>query len=1335
MPQKFTKVLGIIALTGLGLASEAQTINWSPAGPIYTAGRARNMIVDKNDPTNNTMYVGSASSGIFKTTDAGSNWAPINDQASVRNISYLAQAKDGTIYVATGEGFLHWGQKAKAEPGTGLYKLTGASLDVLTPVVSSSVVGTVINRIACDPSNAQHIAIATNKGIMVSTDGSSFNLAPGIPTSSLISGMDVKFDGNGILYCSAGSELAYLQYNTVASKVYRSTDNTLTSFAEKTPTASVLTDANYGRIELAIAPTDNNVIYASCANKSTTNPTTTIFGSEASATLKAIFVSYDGGSNWGLVVQGSSQIDPLSNGGTLASGDYSHVLLVSPSDKNVLFVGGYFCFVYFRTGGTNSAPLGDWLQLGSPYAVNTPYYLHENIHDIKIVPASPNNRFYFITDAGIYRSSSISSANQTVPPSFQPFYKGLSTGQFNSVSIERFPITGIVGTAPGSSVTPYIGFVGGTGGNGFTYYSGTSSLVTQESRYLNGEVYNSEYSKILPDAAFLTTGSGNLYRTANAKNTSPAALKVNSYTGILSKIAPSSNDFLNPGFSSGTPFRLWENYGQRKIPADSIAFYNDSLRFFASMPNVATLTTQTTFTFAAPRPNRFALIDSIVIRTGTVVLPIPTGGIPPAFSGSDLKDITLKLNNNYVVNNSVTVITGSNISSTGLISTSTNPTVTLDASSLEDAVSVTFIAPPFATKTVNTLPNVPNPADFYRVYATIFYKYKAGDSVSVLDNNISTKSTKYSAVLANPLSWAYGSRPAYNITVNNNPAIPNATFVLNPGNVSQAGNTFTVQPLGPTSYTVMQYGTYTLTAPAVNYTITAPTDTAVPSPTYVLMPGNVTQTTPDFTVAPTTLTNYTITETVSGTPTYSTVGTTTYALYPDSTMQSSPVFVVSPTVNTTYTAAGISSNTLAAANTSTTYVTTVAKTTTTVGSPEVPQPKNNGLVKIPMHLSARLALVLNNSGNTGLQNAVVVAKNPLSLNDPLNLVRVSQSGCLTDDANGIPTTNTISIPGKPVLLEWSKRGTEIYYATNDNKLYRVSHITTLMDQSASNYSGKFFTDIFKYNNVAPHGVNSSSINPLSPYRTTLIGDFGSNQISSISVSSDDQKLLVTFGATSTGTAMVYNTADPRTSNISNIGWVNKTNNFPNNLITYCSLIEKDNTKQVFVGTNNGIYYTQDITSANWVNVNSLADAGSLLPNVQVFDLEQQTIDAWDCYNSGQIYVATNGRGIWVTGKFFAPYTVSVEELTADKTVNDLRVYPNPANGKVNVVFNGVDGEKAVINVIDLSGRLVQTENLGTLRPDEINYSFDVSSLNAGIYIVNISATSGVKRTVKLIVTK
>ncbi len=1404
--------LFVISLHSAGIAQSTDW-TWSPAGPIYTAGRARNMIVDRLDASGKTLYVGSASSGIFKSVDGGARWFPIDDQGSVKNISYLAQAADGSIYAGTGEGFLRFGQKAKAKPGTGLYKLVGNSLQL---VESSATLGTVITRVACHPSQP-HMAVATNKGIFISINGGAFIPAQNVSTGSLVIGMDVKFSNSGILYCAVGNETGanYGGANTtnVSGKLYKSTDVSLSNFADITPFSPMLPDVNYGRMEIALAASNNDVMYVSCANKNTSVPTQL---NPDSPTLKGLFVTYNASSanpSWGLVQQFSSQLDPSYNGSTIASGDYAQALLVNPTNPDQLLMGSYSFYIYTRTGGSNTYPIGAWKRWGQNQATQVQNYLHENIHDTHIVPGNPT-RYYFVTDAGIFKSIDLSTATDYNPPTFQPFYRGLTTGQFNSVSIERFPLADSTHeTKAGTKIKPYSGFIGGTAGNGLNYYSGKDTVVSEELNYLATEVYNAEYSKILNGAALLSTGSGNIYRTGNVRTNAPSLVSINSYSNSLSKVTPKEKPMNNEGFSSGTAFRLWENYGQKSVTPDSVIFYNDSARFSAAAMTFTDLATKKEFTFSIGRPNnnRAALIDSIVIRSATVIPSNVTVSINVPFVTA--QSISMVLPQNYSVSpgNTLTVMTGTNLTVNGPVSGLIQPSVTLNAVTLKDEISVNFANPPFAGKT-QTSATIDN-AQYYTVFATVFYKYKAGDTVRYVDNSISTKSFTYQTVLNKAMRWDYfGALPVYTLTTPVDPAIPNPTFILNPGNVTQSSPVFTVQPMVKTNYAVTQTGSYlppltpvchtvsalpinvypvvavpSITANPLSYTVsavpnsgisnsvynisppgvgpststnpvftvapTSPTNytitqtgTGASSPaytysnsiggfTYVLNPGGITQTTNTFMVSPASLTNYTVSQLGSiaaqAPVTFSSIGTTTYVLNPGGITQTTPSFVVTPTITTTYTVQALSSNTLSAANTRTLYTFLSARTnfagigTTTT----VPFSPANPYAKMPTLVSAKLAFVLNNTDNTGSRYAVVVSKNPLALNSPMNVVRVSQSGCYSDDTLGNASTSTISIPGKPIVLEWSKSGTELYFATDSNKLYRVSHITDVRDLSSASYSGKFFSDVFAY--------GSGTLNSSSPYRTTLIGSFD-KPVTSISVSNDNKNLVVTFSPVNSGTTgiVLYNSNDARSSDVSNINWVDKTGALSNSVsATYCSLMEKDDNKKVFIGTDNGLYYTSDIVGGSWSNVNDNAGS-SKLPYVQVLDIEQQTLDGWDCYNSGQIYVATNGRGVWMNKAFFTPYAVGLDEEEANTvTASQLSIFPNPSNGQVTVVFNSVDQEKAEVRVMDISGRLVKEEDLGKLNSEETSHVMNVSDLNPGVYVVEIHSSAKVKRVSKLVVTK
>src|SRR5512141_1613884 len=74
------------------------------------------------DPS--TYYVGAASGGIYKTTDAGVHWQPIFDGQPVASIGSLAVAASdpNIVWAGTGEGKL----RSHISVGPGIYKSTDA---------------------------------------------------------------------------------------------------------------------------------------------------------------------------------------------------------------------------------------------------------------------------------------------------------------------------------------------------------------------------------------------------------------------------------------------------------------------------------------------------------------------------------------------------------------------------------------------------------------------------------------------------------------------------------------------------------------------------------------------------------------------------------------------------------------------------------------------------------------------------------------------------------------------------------------------------------------------------------------------------------------------------------------------------------------------------------------------------------------------------------------------------------------------------------------------------------------------------------------------------------
>jgi hypothetical protein len=184
--------------------------------------------------------------------------------------------------------------------------------------------------------------------------------------------------------------------------------------------------------------------------------------------------------------------------------------------------------------------------------------------------------------------------------------------------------------------------------------------------------------------------------------------------------------------------------------------------------------------------------------------------------------------------------------------------------------------------------------------------------------------------------------------------------------------------------------------------------------------------------------------------------------------------------------------------------------------------------------------------------------------------------------------------------------------------------------------------------------------------------------------------------------------------------------------TYCSLFEYTDNKRVLIGTENGIYATDDITASNpvWFSAKN-----NQLPNVQIFDIKQQKLPRWETYNSGIIYVATNGRGAWVNKNFLNETVIGVSEFEVKAKNTGLMLYPNPANNNVTLNFFATENESVMVNVMDLNGRIVKSEPSNKLNAGYVDYTIDISNLNTGVYIVNVSGTVGIKRVAKLVVTK
>lgn len=95
--------------------------------------------------------------------------------------------------------------------------------------------------------------------------------------------------------------------------------------------------------------------------------------------------------------------------------------------------------------------------------------------------------------------------------------------------------------------------------------------------------------------------------------------------------------------------------------------------------------------------------------------------------------------------------------------------------------------------------------------------------------------------------------------------------------------------------------------------------------------------------------------------------------------------------------------------------------------------------------------------------------------------------------------------------------------------------------------------------------------------------------------------------------------------------------------------------------------------------------------------------------------------------------VLISDLTETSLVGNLRLYPNPSDGKFNVDFSLNEDGLVSFKIYDLKGQKVYEQNDVPFAKGKHTYSIDVSSkLPAGAYILKVSSAE-INQSVKLIV--
>ncbi|MCY7292094.1 MAG: hypothetical protein LH615_07920, partial [Ferruginibacter sp.] len=155
------------------LFKEFKTMKPRAIGPSGMSGRITTIDALHNNP--NTIYLGAASGGVWKTENAGNNWVPVFDEQPIQNIGSIAvcQSNPSIVWVGTGEG----NPRNSVSLGEGIYK----SLDAGKTWKCMGLEKTRnIHRVIIDPTNPNVVyagaignpyGIHNERGVFKTTDG------------------------------------------------------------------------------------------------------------------------------------------------------------------------------------------------------------------------------------------------------------------------------------------------------------------------------------------------------------------------------------------------------------------------------------------------------------------------------------------------------------------------------------------------------------------------------------------------------------------------------------------------------------------------------------------------------------------------------------------------------------------------------------------------------------------------------------------------------------------------------------------------------------------------------------------------------------------------------------------------------------------------------------------------------------------------------------------------------------------------------------------------------------------------------------------------------------
>lgn len=291
---------------------DAPVANWTSLGPnkmVVFGGRMTSHAFDPVDK--DVVYAGSATGGLWKTTNGGLSWRSMTDDLPSVGVGGIAvnPKNRNQVVIGTGEGYF---LGITVRPGIGIFiSENGGETWAPTSFQFPWSQGVSVLKMAWDPDNTNNVYAAATNGVWLSRDG-------GYTWQISMAGVladDVVIDptSSNILYCAIEND-----------GIYKSEDygRNWQRLGNGLPQVGVI---NFAR--LAICHAHPNTLYTSLTDAATLG-------------LHGLYRTDDGGETWYRLDKAPNAFCPPPPFNYGCQGFYDNAVAVSPMDPDLVILGG-----------------------------------------------------------------------------------------------------------------------------------------------------------------------------------------------------------------------------------------------------------------------------------------------------------------------------------------------------------------------------------------------------------------------------------------------------------------------------------------------------------------------------------------------------------------------------------------------------------------------------------------------------------------------------------------------------------------------------------------------------------------------------------------------------------------------------------------------------------------------------------------------------------------------------------------------------------------------------------------------------------------------------------